>query len=355
MLRCFYMRRTHLLATTTAVLALFGAAWHFGADTDTPRVSDMVEGLALPEEPAVPTADAELMPEPPDPVSLMAMAAKAFDGRDLKIGKVLASNAAYTRYYITYMSGTLKVSGIMNVPKGKGPFPLLVLNHGHIDPKIYTNGRGLKREQDYLARHGYVVLHTDYRGHAQSSPDPSYETDIRLGYAEDAINAVLAVRAAKLPYVDAEKVGMLGHSMGGGVTMASLVAVPDLVDAAVLFAPVSADVRDNFARWTVKRPEIAAKIREIHGSPEEDPAFWDGVSPIAHLDRIEAPILLHHGTADESTPHVWAERLSAALEKAGKTITFHSYPGEPHEFIKAWPLVMRRTVEFYDRELKDTQ
>jgi hypothetical protein len=46
------------------------------------------------------------------------------------------------------------------------------------------------REQDYLAQRGYVVLHTDYRNHAQSSDDPRSELDLRLGYSEDVINAV---------------------------------------------------------------------------------------------------------------------------------------------------------------------
>ena len=49
------------------------------------------------------------------------------------------------------------------------------------------------------------------------------------------------MREARLPGVDAERVGMLGHSMGGGVTLNALTAMPGLVDAAVLFAPVSGD------------------------------------------------------------------------------------------------------------------
>jgi hypothetical protein len=40
----------------------------------------------------------------------------------------------------------------MNVPDGKGPFPVLVLNHGYIDPDTYFPGQGMPREHDYLAR-----------------------------------------------------------------------------------------------------------------------------------------------------------------------------------------------------------
>src|SRR5690606_7473366 len=139
----------------------------------------------------------------------------------------------------------------------------------------YTNGRGLRREQAYLARRGYVVAHPDYRNHAQPDKDPNSVFNMRLGYAEDIINGIMAIRAAGLPYVDGEKIGMRGHSMGGGVTLNILVAKPDLVEAAVLFAPVSSDTRDNFNRWTRTRTETAQKIIASYGSPQDNPEFWD--------------------------------------------------------------------------------
>jgi dipeptidyl aminopeptidase/acylaminoacyl peptidase len=67
------------------------------------------------------------------------------------------------------------------------------------------------REQDYLARRGYVVLHTDYRNHAASDDDPKADMQLRLGYTEDVINAVLAIKKSPLPYLDKERVGLLGR------------------------------------------------------------------------------------------------------------------------------------------------
>ena len=55
-----------------------------------------------------------------------------------------------------------------------------MLNHGYIEPSIYVTGQGLAREQDYLACHGFVVLHTDYRGHAASDPALPVERETRL-------------------------------------------------------------------------------------------------------------------------------------------------------------------------------
>jgi len=284
-----------------------------------------------------------------DPVSIPALMLKEFDGRDLTFGRVLDENDAYTRFYITYKSSELTISGIMNIPKGNGPFPVLFLNHGHIDTKIYTNGRGLKREQDYLARRGFAVLHSDYRNHADSSEDPEADVNFRLGYVEDVINAIYGVKNSNAPQlnnVDKNNIGMLGHSMGGGVTLGVLVAKPDLVKAAVLFAPVSGDVRDNFKRWITRRPETAHRIMEKYGLPEANPDFWDNVSPKTFYEKIQTPILLHHGTADDSVPIKWSEKLNVQLSALDKPIEYKIYPGEPHEFTSAWPKVMQTSLDF---------
>jgi len=287
--------------------------------------------------------------------SLPGLMEKSLVGRDLKLGRVLARNAKYTRYYITYYSNDLKISGIMNVPSGKGPFPVLILNHGYINPKIYTNGRGLKREQDYLARRGYIVIHPDYRNHAFSDKDDDVDAGFRLGYVEDAINAVLAVKRSDYPFFDGERIGMLGHSMGGGVVLNVLVTRPELVKAAVLFAPVSADYRDNFSRWLWRRKgnqAIAERILARFGSPESNPEFWGRLSAINYFDKVLAPVMIHHGTADQSVPIDWSKRTDQALKKNGKEVSFYGYPGEPHEFAAAWPAVMERTVKFFDRVVK---
>ena len=144
----------------------------------------------------------------PHPISVQALINKKYDGRNLKLGQLLGDYGAYKHYLITYRGDGLKISGVMNIPDGKGPFPVLVLNHGYIDPDTYFPGQGMPREHDYLARHGYVVLHTDYRGHASSDNNRNVEYELRLAYAVDAINAVKAVKSSKLPFLD--KIGSAG-------------------------------------------------------------------------------------------------------------------------------------------------
>jgi dipeptidyl aminopeptidase/acylaminoacyl peptidase len=285
-------------------------------------------------------------------VSLQALMTKEYDGRELRTGRVLLRTGDYTQYAVTYRSGDLLISGVMNVPRGKGPFPVLVLLHGYIDPAVYNTGQGLMREQDYLAREGYVALHVDYRGHAGSDPAPRAEETLRLGYTVDAINAVQAVRGSTLAYLDGDRVGFLGRSMGGGVVYNALVAQPGLVDAAVVFAPVSSDTVDNFNRWTrPERSDVARRIIALHGSPEDNPRFWRDVSPRTFFDRITEPVLIHHGTSDETCPYRWSRTSLRALEAAGVDARLVTYPGEAHAFGPQWPLSMRRTVAFFDRQL----
>lgn len=268
------------------------------------------------------------------------------DGGALALGTVQERNPAYTRYFMTYRSGELSISGIMNVPTGDGPFPVLILNHGYIDPAVYTNGRGLRREQDYLARQGFVVIHPDYRNHAQSDRVDDGELENRLGYAEDVINLVAAVRASDLPFLDPDRIGMLGHSMGGGIAQTIAVAKPDLVSAIVLYAPVSMDYRDSYERY-MRGSGRAERIASRYGSPSDNPSFWDGMSPAVYADRISVPILLFQGTEDESVSKEWSDRTAVLLESKGKTFEYVVYPGEGHEFGPEWEDFISRSARFF--------
>ncbi len=290
--------------------------------------------------------------KPPHPVSVPALFDKRYDGRRLRLGQVLARTDAYTQYAARYRSEDLTITGVMNVPAGRGPFPVLVLAHGYIEPSIYVTGQGLRREQDWLARAGYVVLHVDYRNHAGSDDDPRNNVRFRLGYTVDVINAVRAVRRSDLRFLDGQRIGLLGRSMGGGVLYNVLVAQPGLVDAAVIYSPVSSLTVDNFNRWI--RPDgdgLAERILDRYGTPKKNPRFWRQVSPRPFFDRITEPVLIHHGTADESTPFRWSRQSIRALDRAGANARLVVYPGQPHAFTSEWSTSMRRTVRFFDRHL----
>ena len=290
---------------------------------------------------------------PPNPVSLPALMQREYDGRGLTLRRELVSTNAYRQHNVIYRSGKLRISGVLNVPRGKGPHPAVVLAHGYIDPDIYVNGQGMRRELDWLARRGFMTLHVDYRNHAGSDNDPRADTNLRLGYTEDVINAVHALRGWDGP-VDDERIGLAGRSMGGGVIYNVLTVAPGLVDAAVVFAPVSSDTVDNFNRWIRRDPGrsgIAQRIIRRHGSPEDEPEFWRNASPRSYFDRVTEPIMIHHGTSDDSCPIRWTRRTTEALDQAGVDVRLHVYQDEEHAFGPQWPRAMERTTRFLRRQL----
>ena len=340
------MRR---VVAAIAAVVLLGAGCTSGSESSGSRPARSPSPTVSSSVPSVAPS-----PRPVHPVSLPALFDKRYDGHGLRLGEVLVRTDAYTQRAVTYRGDGLRISGVINLPEGRGPFPVLVLAHGYIDPAVYVTGQGLRREQDWLARAGYAVLHVDYRNHAGSDRDPRADERLRLGYTVDVVNAVQALRRSGLRRLDEDRIGLLGRSMGGGVVYNVLAVAPGLVDAAVVFAPVSSLAEDNFDRWIRDDPDrsgLAGRIIRAYGAPEDSRRFWREASPRPFFGRITEPVLIHHGTADESCPIRWSRESLRALEAAGVDARMFTYPGEPHAFVAAWPTSMRRTVRFFGRHL----
>jgi dipeptidyl aminopeptidase/acylaminoacyl peptidase len=311
------------------------------ASPDTAETSPPSESPAATEDP---------LPEVHSRVSLPALMRQPPSGGRPRVLQTEYETDDYTRYDVAYRSDKLTVSGVLIRPKGKGPFPAIVLNHGYIDPSYYVTGQGLAREQDALARAGFVVLHTDYRGHAASDPVPAADRETRLGYTRDAVNAVEALKA--LPYVDDERLAMLGRSMGGGVTMNALVTQPGLVDAAVIYDSVSSRFLDNLEHFTRPgRPEVVDALFDQFGTPAESPRFYRELSSRTFFDRISEPLLVHHGTADATCPPRWARSTQRLMEDAGVDSRLRWWEGEDHAFYARWQDSMDVTIRFLRQRL----
>lgn len=279
-------------------------------------------------------------------VSLPALIEHRYDGRAFRVGPVVAEQLASTTHTVSYRSGDLLVSGQLSVPRRPGRFPLLVLAHGWEDPATYHSGAALAREQSYFAGQGYVVLLPDYRNYGDSDRETAAPVAHPLGYTEDVVNAVLAVRAAHLPYLDTSRAGLLGRSMGGGVALAAVEARPRLFDALVLYSPVSSAASDNYERWVAGQGALDARVVATYGAPEENPEFWREASARSYLRRVDLPVQVHHGTADDVCPVWWSRTTVAALRRAGQGVEYHEYPGEGHRFEKAWPVMAERVANF---------
>ncbi len=317
-----------------------------------------------PDEPtAPPTEEPTTEPPtepPPHPISVAALAAADLTGGDLRLGAVRERTSAYTSYDVTFASTTagrdtapLRISGVLNVPTGAGPFPAVVLAHGYIDPAIYVRGQGMTRERGFLAQRGFAALHVDYRNHAASSDDPRVGTAVRLGYAADVAAAAHALRDSGDVRIDPDRIALFGRSMGGGVMLKALAVEPGLFAAGVGWASVSSLEAENFDRF--QRPdaplaELEAGFRGRHGLPGDDPAFWRGVSARPAFDRITEPVLLVHGRFDDTCPPRWADATQRALRRAGVDATLEWYD-DGHAFGPSFVAAMDRTVRFLRRRM----
>lgn len=275
-------------------------------------------------------------------------------GKNFKIDRILAKTDAYRKVQVSYNSGKLKISGVMNIPLGKVPaggFPVLILNHGLIHPSVYFSGRGSKREQDFFARHGYVTIHPDYRGHADSSFNPEKHHDFYVGYSEDAAALVDAIKALNSPLFDYSRIGMWGHSMGGGIATRVMVLRPQL-RAYVLFAPISADAEDNF--YELSKEEVGW-LAKTYGVGAAASAIYQKISPLTYFADVSAPVQLHHGDADKDVPVEFSEKMYRVLTYYKKKAEFFKYPGETHEFGDSWQLAAERSLQFFDKYVKNAR
>ena len=133
------------------------------APTSAPAPTAAPSATATPTPTPTPTPTKKAPARKVNPISMQALIQKRYDGRDLERGRLLRDQGSYKRYAVTFRGDGETISGIMNVPDGRGPFPVVVLNHGYIDPDTYWSGQGMPREQDVLARRGFAVLHVDYQ------------------------------------------------------------------------------------------------------------------------------------------------------------------------------------------------
>ena len=117
---------------------------------------------------------------------------------------------------------------------------------------------------------------------------------------------------------------------------------------------MSSDAVDNFDKWVrgdASRSGVADEVVSRLGTPEKQPANWAAVSPRTFFGRIEDPLMIHHGTADEDCPIAWSQQTVAALKAAGKPVTYFVYPGQRHTMTSQWPLSIRRSEAFIAKHL----
>ncbi|MBI4761231.1 MAG: alpha/beta hydrolase family protein [Chloroflexota bacterium] len=361
------MDKTKLYFRATLLLALFLSACGTSAASPSAPTADppptaFASSLPLPTDTAAPTSTPLPTPTPtPHPLEIEAMRARSYPGSDIVIERELDPGVNYRRYYVSYLSEGLKIYALMTVPNGEKPpsgWPVIVFNHGYIPPQVYRTTERYVAYVDLIARSGYIVFRSDYRGHDQSEGQArgAYSNP---DYTIDVLNAVASVK--RYPDADPNRIGMWGHSMGGYITLRSMVISPD-IKAGVIWAGVVASYPDLLYNWrrgpaaspdSMPRPgSWRTTFVQQYGSPETNPEFWNAISANSYLSEISGPIQLHHGTADTDVPVAFSETLFYQMLAAGQYVELYTYEGDNHNISNSFSTAMQRTIEFFDRYVK---
>lgn len=325
------------------------AASPLSEDTFSASPTPTVTILSSPTPPASPTPAVSPTPDPFAGLTIDDLSARSYGGDGIEIGEIILAEATFTRYAISYSSDGLRISGLMDVPVGDGPFPVIIVNHGYMRPVDYLPGMDTWRIADYLAEHGYIAIMPDFRNYAGSDTGPN---PFRIGFAIDVMN--LIAQLDSLPSAIPTQVGLLGHSMGGEVSMWPMV-ISDEVDAVVLYASMSGDVARNWEHtWRYWDRQTMDALALVYGTPEQSPEGYASMSPINYLDRVQVPVMIHHGTGDTAVPYWWSEELAGLLEAAGIDVTFYAYRGAGHTFHseETFQTMMECTVAFFDEHVR---
>ena len=202
----------------------------------------------------------------------------------------------------------------------------------------------------YLLQKGYVVIAPDYRGSIGYGRAWREGVYMDVG-GKDAKDAWMVTNYLKtLPYVDTERVGVWGLSYGGFFTLIAVTDQPRMFRAAVDVAGVA-----DYAMY-YEDPYHGTWTASRIGTPEQNPAVYANASPLSHVDRLERPLLVLHGTSDVNVPYLHSVRLMDELLKKGKgdLVSFMTYPGEFHYFTREHVLrdAWHRVEDFFDANLK---
>jgi dipeptidyl aminopeptidase/acylaminoacyl peptidase len=237
-------------------------------------------------------------------------------------------------------------------PKGKGPWPTVVLVHG--GPQVRGWVWGWDAEFQYLASRGYLVVAPEYRG----SQGYGFE-HFRAGWKQWGLkmqdDIADATRwAASQGLADPARTCIAGASYGGYATLMGLVRYPDLYRCGVAWSAVT-DINLMYDIWWSDFDDDwkGYGMPVLVGDKVKDAAQFDATSPLKQAAKITRPLLLAHGGVDHRVPIEHAKQLRDALLANHAPLTWVMYAEEAHGWYKPetradW---YRRMTTFLDAQI----
>lgn len=285
-----------------------------------------------------------------------------FSGSEITIDKVLKDGDSFTSYLFYFTVQGKKVSGLMNVPKKSGEYPVILMIRGYIDKENYQSGVGTSHGGELMAQNGFITLAPDFLGYGYSdkaSPDAmedrflTYISVLELISSTKNLNNALEHRSLTARF-DNIHLGIWGHSNGGQIVL-SVMEISGKEYPTVLWAPVSKPFPYSILYYTDDIDDHGKVLRKMVADFEKN-YDSENYSFTNYLDWIKVSIQIHQGSSDEEVPQKWSDALVATLKQKEKDVEYFTYPGEDHNFSQGnWTLVMQRTIGFYKKSFGTSQ
>lgn len=338
--------------TIAAVVALVAASglvwWHQRPKPTSPRSSQSSSQAKSAAKPEL------------DPMAIDAIQQRSYPGSQVVLAKDLGEQGGYHSQIAAYQSDGFSIDALLAIPDSampSGGWPVIIFNHGYIDPSAYSTTSSYATWVAALAKGGFMVIKPDYRGNdrSQGQPEGGHFSPV---YAYDVLNLVASVK--NISGANPNRIGMFGHSMGGHETLRALVS-SNQIKASVIAAGVVGSFNDIFYNWPNspapndqptalvqgKRQALIAK----YGDPKANPDFWNQASAINYVSSVAGPVQVDVGTADAVVPKLFSDHLVQALQAAGKPVEYYTYPGADHNFSPGFNLLMSRSIAFFRAHL----
>jgi hypothetical protein len=129
------------------------------------------------------------------PYTIAGLRERVFTGGEISLDVRIAFNDEFSTWLISYPSDGLRITGVLNIPAGEGPFPVIVMNHGYYPRSQYSSGDGSQRAAEFLTRRGYLTISSDYRSWGGSDVAASF---FHTGLVADVMNLIASL--ASLPH-----------------------------------------------------------------------------------------------------------------------------------------------------------
>ncbi len=307
-----------------------------------------------------------LLPKPLEKYTFSSLQKTQFTPSTITLGKKVKEDeeiASYLFYFNVKDDKTgvsRKVSGLMNLPKKPGNYPLIVMLRGFVDKAIYQPGVGTSRAGEVFARNGYITLAPDFLGYGESDNPSVNSIEERFQTYTTALtlfvslsNLPVALQNAGLTDIsaDSQRVGIWGHSNGGHIAL-SILAVTGKAYPTVLWAPVSKPFPYSILYFTDEFEDHGKALRKVVADFETDYDI-EKYSPTNYYQWIKAPIQIHQGMQDDAVPLVWSDQLSTTLEDLGVDIEYFTYSNADHNLMPGgWATAVDRSLGFYGEHLR---